>query len=52
MWGENEMFQNSIEIIKNTFLEYKGQGMYIALFLIGMLYIFLKEKDFLFYIQY
>ncbi len=39
------MFQNSIEIIKNTFLEYKGQGMYIALFLIGMLYIFLKEKD-------
>ncbi len=39
------MFQNNIEIIKNTFEEYKGQGMYIALFLVGILYILLKEKD-------
>lgn len=39
------MFESNIEIIKNSFLQYKGNGMYMALFLIGMLYIFLKEKD-------
>lgn len=39
------MFDANIEIIKNTFLEYRGTGMYIALFLVSMLYIFLKEKD-------
>lgn len=39
------MFDTNIEVIKNTFLEYKGTGMYIALFFVSMLYIFLKEKD-------
>ncbi len=39
------MFEESIAIIKNTFLEYKGTGMYVALFFISMLYILLKEED-------
>lgn len=39
------MFKENIEVIKNSFLEYQGSGMYIALFLIAMLYIYLKEKD-------
>lgn len=39
------MFQENIEIIKNTFLEYKGTGMYIALFFVSMLYILLKEEN-------
>jgi hypothetical protein len=39
------MFKESIEIIKNSFQEYQGTGMYMALFFISMLYIFLKEKD-------
>lgn len=39
------MFQENIEIIKNNFLEVKGTGMYIALFLISLIYIFLKEKE-------
>lgn len=39
------MFEESIEIIKNSFLQYKGNGMYLALFLLGMLYIYLREKD-------
>ena len=39
MLGEN------IQIIKNTFLEYQGSGMYISLFFIAMLYIFLKEEN-------
>lgn len=39
------MFEENINVIKNSFLEYQGSGMYIALFLIAMLYIFLKEKD-------
>lgn len=39
------MFKENIEIIKNTFLEYKGTGMYIVLFCIAILYIFLKEKN-------
>ena len=39
------MFQENIEIIKNTFAEFKGTGMYIALFFIAMLYIYFKEED-------
>lgn len=39
------MFQESIEIIKNNFLQFKGTGMYLALFYVALLYIFLKEKD-------
>ena len=39
------MFEKSIEIISNAFLQYKGNGMYMALFLLGMLYIYLNEKD-------
>lgn len=39
------MFEKNIEIIKNTFLEYKGSGMYLALFFIAMIYIYLNEKD-------
>lgn len=39
------MFQENIEIIKNTFGEFKGSGMYIALFLIAILYIYLKEDN-------
>ncbi len=39
------MFEKNIEIIKNTFLEYKGTGMYIILFCIAIFYICLKEKN-------
>ena len=39
------MFEKSIEIISNAFLQYKGNGMYMALFLLGILYIYLNEKD-------
>lgn len=39
------MFKENIEIIKNTFGEFKGSGMYIALFFIAMLYIYLKEEN-------
>lgn len=39
------MFKENIEIIKNTFLEFQGTGMYIALFLVSLLYIYLKEKN-------
>lgn len=39
------MFQENIEIIKNTFAEFKGTGMYVALFFIAMLYIYFKEED-------
>lgn len=39
------MFRENIQIIHDVFLEYKGTGMYIALFLVGMLYIFLTEKN-------
>lgn len=34
------MFQESIEIIKNNFLQFKGTGMYLALFYVALLYIF------------
>ena len=39
------MLKVNIEIVKNTFQEYQGNGMYLALFFIAMLYIYLKEED-------
>ena len=39
------MFEENIKIIKQTFLEFQGSGMYIVLFFISMIYIFIKEKD-------
>lgn len=39
------MFEENIEIIKQTFLEFQGTGMYIALFFISMLYIFIKDDN-------
>lgn len=39
------MFEESLEIIKNSFMEYKGTGSYIILYCLAVLYIFLKEKD-------
>lgn len=38
------MLEN-IEIIKNAFLEYKGTGAYITLYLISMIYLLLKEEN-------
>lgn len=37
------MFSENIEIIKKSFTEYKGSGMYLALFFVSLIYIFLKE---------
>lgn len=39
------MFEENIEIIKNTFLEFIGSGMYMLLFFIALLYIYLKEEN-------
>lgn len=39
------MFQESIAIIIGSFLQFKGTGMYIAIFFFCMIYIFLKEED-------
>lgn len=39
------MFQESIIIIRENFLQFKGTGMYLALFFFCMIYIFLKEED-------
>ena len=39
------MFSENIEVIKKTFSECKGTGMYFALFFVSIIYIFLKEKD-------
>lgn len=39
------MFAENIKIIKDTFLEFKGSGMYLALFFIAILYLYLKEND-------
>ncbi len=39
------MFEENIEIIKNTFAEFKGSGKYIILFFISILYIIFKEKE-------
>lgn len=35
----------SIETIKNAFLQYKGSGAYITLYLIAVIYLFLKEDE-------
>ena len=39
------MFEENIEIIKNTFQEFIGSGMYMLLFLIALLYIYMKEDN-------
>lgn len=39
------MFDENIEIIKNNFLDFKGSGMYIALFLVAIVYLYLKEEN-------
>lgn len=39
------MFEKNLEIIKNNFIEYKGTGTYFNIYLIAILYLFLKEKD-------
>lgn len=39
------MLTEYINIIKSSYEQFIGGGMYFALFLISMLYIFLKEKD-------
>lgn len=39
------MLEKSIKIIKSAYEQFIGGGMYFAIFLIAMLYIFLKEKD-------
>lgn len=35
----------SINIIKNTFLEFQGTGGYITLYCLALIYVFFKEKD-------
>lgn len=35
----------SINIIKNTFIEFKGTGGYIALFILALIYLFFKEEN-------
>lgn len=35
----------SINIIKNTFIEYKGTGSYITLFILAIIYLFFKEEN-------
>lgn len=40
-----KMFSENMEVIKKTFSECKGTGMYFALFFVSIIYIFLKEKD-------
>lgn len=39
------MLEEYIYTIENSYNQFKGAGMYFALFLISMLYIFLREKD-------
>lgn len=39
------MLIESFETIKTTFLEYKGTGAYIVLYLIALLYIYFKEEN-------
>lgn len=39
------MFKQNIEVIKDTFQQFKGTGMYIALFLISIIYIGIKEEN-------
>lgn len=39
------MFEECINTIKSSYEQFIGGGMYFALFLVSMLYIFMKEKD-------
>ena len=39
------MFQENITIVKESFKQFKGTGMYLALFFFSIIYIFLKEED-------
>ncbi len=39
------MFSDNIKIIQDSFLKYKGTGMYMALFFLAILYLFLTEKN-------
>ena len=39
------MFHENLQIIQESFLRYKGTGMYMALFLVAILYIFLVDKN-------
>lgn len=39
------MFQKNIEIIVENFSQFKGEGMYFALFFIAILYIWIKEEN-------
>lgn len=39
------MFKENIEVIKNTFQEYIGTGMFVSIFFIALIYILLKEND-------
>lgn len=39
------MLEECINTIKSSYEQFKGGGMYFALFLVAMLYIFIKEKD-------
>ena len=39
------MFKENIEVIKNTFQQYIGSGMYVSIFFVALIYILLKEKD-------
>ena len=48
------MFEDNIEIIKYCFKEFRGTGMYIAIFLISLIYIFVKsdKKKRIFFVYY
>lgn len=39
------MFKENIEVIKETFSQFKGTGMFIALFLVSIIYIGFREKN-------
>ena len=39
------MFVENIEAIKKCFSEFKGSGMYILLFLLSIIYIYLKDDS-------
>ncbi len=39
------MFSESVEIIKRCYEEYKGSGMYLALFFVALIYVFLREEN-------
>ena len=39
------MFEENLKIIKDSFLDYRGTGGYVALYCLAIVYLFLKEKD-------